>query len=744
MIDTWFKQDLQKITGKHPVAVFIDQSGDAAFMLAEVEKNHRVIITGNEIEELKARYAIEKDQEQTKPVLIYTTTPREKLKFVREYCETNGCIEIRHFHQYVKEKVHEHLNLNLYLDKDELLSAAKVSIGRDQTYWMDLCHKGASEIFDMKKELLPFLDDPNGYLKKYDKKLQEMFFTRLNELLGQLYVKKPAATLATETVNHLLNGLAHNCPDKTLLEVYYNWLDSKTYQKSFEGYLKKFKLKLQGDVFSVHPSHPFSKVDESWLSELGSNMHDRVFVSVFLQRITKRLADRAARNLNIDFWQHVKVILEFDEKNISQLSSFDECVSFYTSHFFKLDRAIRNLYTRFLEKKELLRPLQDLYKNHVVLFLDKWFRYFRDYKETQCGKLAEIIERHNEKTAIVVGDGLSFEFASDIKAKVSKEFDFSEEHQYLLAGLPSETGHNMSLLYVDSGAVLSAKKEREQYLAGQFAGKDIVFVDLESVSELTDKAHYLVCYHKDPDKLGEAHQQNSLKYFDQLSDSYARKIEQLLKNGYRNVYLFTDHGFVLTGLLEESDKISVEFTGNVHKHERYIQTELQQQYDKKLLLETEYTYENFNYCYFAKRMGPFKTLGVYGYSHGGCSPQEVIVPCFRWTPEKSEVNTLNVMIANKPDLKDVAGDLFAIKLKAETSAPDLFSAERKIVLLFFAGNEKINESDIITIQKEKEIKKEYQFDKHTSIEVKLLDALTREQLDKATVNKSMARDLGGL
>ena len=33
MIDIWFKKDLKQIFEKHPVAVFIDESGDAEFLL---------------------------------------------------------------------------------------------------------------------------------------------------------------------------------------------------------------------------------------------------------------------------------------------------------------------------------------------------------------------------------------------------------------------------------------------------------------------------------------------------------------------------------------------------------------------------------------------------------------------------------------------------------------------------------------------------------------------------------------
>jgi len=97
--------------------------------------------------------------------------------------------------------VHQTLNLNINLPEEELLAAAKVSVGKDQTYWMDLSHKGATEIFDLEKELLPFLHDPVRFASgRYDEQLREMFYRKVNELLGQEYLSKPAETLAAEVV----------------------------------------------------------------------------------------------------------------------------------------------------------------------------------------------------------------------------------------------------------------------------------------------------------------------------------------------------------------------------------------------------------------------------------------------------------------------------------------------------------------------------------------------------------------
>jgi len=291
---------------------------------------------------------------------------------------------------------------------------------------------------------------------------------------------------------------------------------------------------------------------------------------------------------------------------------------------------------------------------------------------------------------------------------------------------------------------MAIKKDREKYLNKQNEDKDIAFIDLDSVNELSDQFHYLICSYKDPDKLGETYQQKALKYFDSVANLYADKIEQLLKNGYQNVYLVTDHGFVLTGLLEDSDKIQVNFSGNVAKNERFIRAEKKQIIDKNLLIEKQIKYNNFEYCYFSKRLGPFKTPGVYGFSHGGFTPQETIIPFFKWSNNDNEKDALQVIVSNKSDLKEVTGELYALKLNAHSSTDSLFTNERKIILLFFAGNKKVNESDIITITKGEEIKKEYQFGSHSVIDVKVLDAITKEQLDKVTIKQSAARDLGGL
>lgn len=745
MIDKWFKEDLKLIFDQHSIAVFVDESGDAEFLLKCVENLYTIHRTSSELDELYIKYLIEKASPSQKKFIIYTRSNKEELKFIREYCETNGCLEIRYFQNYIKDKVHRNLNLNINLSKEELIAAAKVSIGKDQNYWMDLCHKGGTEIFDLKKELLSFVHDPASYSKeKYDAQLREILYKKIHDLLGWKYLKKPAPTLAKEIAEELLSGLENNCCNKILEATYKEWLDSVTYRESFDNYLNRHKLSPKLDVWNVNINHPFRQVDESWLAEIGKNISDKKYISERLTNFLKpRNKSKQAQSIGISFWADVIALLEFDQKDILYLSSFDECVDFYKKHFCKLDTAIRNLYTEFLNKKKLLATFQELYKEYVSVFLDKWFQFFSSYQENQTGTLQRIINESNgSKTAVIVGDGVTYEIAEQVALKVKSKAKLKKDS--ILADIPSETENNMSRIYMDNGEIEAIQSKREAYLESQNLDITIDFIQLNEVTEETLPGQLLICTYKDIDDIGEKLQQKALKYFPETIEFFADKINLLLNNAYTKVYLISDHGFVLTGLLSEADKISVSLTGKHDKAERYIRSVKKPAGSKPGLFVTEKKYGEFEYLYFAKSINPFKTPGVYGFSHGGISPQELVTPYFCW--DRSEVSEilLSVTIANKEELKDVTGELFAIKLKADKGDGDLFSQERKVYLVFFANKELVNKSDIFTIQQNEQISKEYLFDGHPEIEVQLLDATSQQLLDRAVVKQNKDRDLGGL
>lgn len=744
MIDTWIKNDLERIYENHPVAVLIDQAGELAFLHAFLRKTYTVFTADSELEELHVKFLIERDPQPTRKALILTRTPKEDLKYAREYGETNGCLEINHLENYIKARVHQALNLNINLPKAELIAAAQVSVGKDLTYWMDLCHKGATEIFDLEKELLPFLHDPQKYeQEKYDPQLRAVFYRKVQELLGQTVITKPAQTLASEVVKAMLDGLARGACLPLLEAVYRNWLDSISYRDSLSGYFPGYKLPEDIDIWKVSPSHPFRQLDIEWLKAIGADIGNKTALPNHLARISRRMQNEQAQALGITFWADVKTLLAFDPADIAYLSSFAECVDFYTHHFYALDTAIRNLYTEFLYQPDLLEPFQEHYRQLAGILLDKWFQYFKDYRQDQTGLLQRIIDANpNQKIAVIVGDGIAYEIASLVAEKVNHAYPLTKS--VVLADLPSETENNMSRVYMDNGVTESVHANREKYLLEHNSKTTIEFVNLDDVSDEASPAQVLICTSKDIDDLGGKLKQKALKYFPEAINLYAARIEQLLNSGFSRVYLITDHGFVLTGLLSEADKITVHTIGETKKAERYLRTAESQPSKGNQWVELQKNYDSYQYLYVSRTLNPFKTPGVYGYAHGGASPQEIITPCFFWERTETTSNTLVVSIQNKAELKGVTGEVFPIILQAGKGAGDLFSFERKVQMVFFSGQTVVNKSDIITIQSEQSIKKEYTFDGKEELVVLLLDAVTKEQLDRAEIKQNKDRDLGGL
>ncbi|MCX7066468.1 MAG: PglZ domain-containing protein [Methylococcales bacterium] len=362
------------------------------------------------------------------------------------------------------------------------------------------------------------------------------------------------------------------------------------------------------------------------------------------------------------------------------------------------------------------------------------------YSICQC--VTSIIDENDLKIAVIVGDGVAFECACQVAAKVANGFKLTKN--ILLADIPSETENNMSRIYMANGVTEKVQSNREKYLRDQNPDTPIDFIKLDEVNEDARPSQYLICTYKDIDDMGEKLQHKALKHFPKTINYIAEKITLLLNSGYAKVVLITDHGFVLTGLLSESDKIVVTLNGVFEKAERYIRTVEPQTALLEQYIEVNKPYENFNYLYFSKTMNPFKTTGVYGFSHGGLAPQELITPYFCWSRSTDDLSALAVTIQNKESLKNVTGEIFQLKIQADKGDGDLFSLNRKVYLVFFSNKVQTNKSDVFTLQKEQVIAKDYTFDGHSEIEVQLLDAQTKQQIDKAVIKQNKDRDLGGL
>lgn len=738
MIDKWFAEDIEKILKEKDRIVISSGGENAQFLETLIPDQYPVLKTGNEIEELKVKYTIEKDFPDKK-VIIFTSTQRENLKFVREYCETCGCIEIKYLHNYVKEKVHSKLGLNLQLAADEIVTAAKISVGKSSDYWIDIVHKGGERIFDIGNEILPFLHNPEGYCKKIDKQVKKGFFSRLNQWLERENIGQPPATLAKAAAKKVLGSLMSDKGEKRFKEVYKSWADSKKYENSLKQYVAEETIPLDRDIWAVDISHPFVKIDKSWLIEIARHLDNKEFIKKKLEIIKKRAADTTCQKLSSTLWNDVLCILTFDVSQINGLQTLEDTIRFYKDAFYRLDAAVRRLYSDFLNENEIIQPFQEYYNRILIQLLDKWFACFKNYSENQTGLLDELISSQ-KKCAVIVGDGISYDIARDVSDKIKGRYKVDDG--YRLADFPSTTENNMTRIYMGSAKVEPVQKKREQCLIEKY-GDDIRFAKLEEVSYTSEPSQFLICTYKDIDSIAEKMQQGALKFISQMVDELAEKIDQLIKCGYQKVYLTSDHGFVLTGKLAESDKIEFDFKGDIDKNERYVRT-AEKQDASAWLVEINQKSGEFDYVYFHKTNNPFKTPGLYGYSHGGLSPQELVVPFICIESKGADIKKLDVVIANKENLEAVVGEIFEISLKAGISEEGLFSMQRKVEILFLSGGKQVNKSDIISLKPEEVVKKEYSFDGRNELDAIVIDAETKETIDRVTIKQKTIRDMGGL
>jgi hypothetical protein len=745
MTDKWILQNIELVLASRNRLVLIDPSEQSQYLLPVIE-NHgfkvlktdaKVISEADKVkDELMMRYQAESEFSDA-PVIFYVTRPKEELTFLFDYCATHGNIDLTSPTEWLKRKLFTQTGHQVTLDNSMLLTAAKLGIGKDLAWWAKIL-QNLEELVSLEDELVPFLSNPDQYLKDKESDVKRLFEEKLFELIGQPHRKVPAKTLATEAVNHLFNSLLNNDISPELLNVYYKWLDSQTHSVALGNYLSKFKIEAAQSLWNVHPDHCFKEIDLRQLREICNSLRDLAFVKDRLNKLLPRIRSKKAVGYVPNWWNDVQLLVEFDVSPLNQCHSLEHIVRYYTSFFHRVDRAIRNLYEAFLSEKEIIRPLQEYYEQLNASLLDKWFDFYQDYRPDQQGYLVNLLSKTKPGVAVIVGDGVRYEIAAQIAQRLSGSFKVIQNT--MLADMPSETEHNMSALYSGGNEIIPKHKDRERALSAK-SGKDITYGSLEAV-EYGQQGEYLVLTYKDIDSAGEKLQQGAIKLFNEFEKVLADKIQLLLNIGYREVHLVTDHGFVLTGLLDESDKVEPDATGNKEVHERFLRTYEQQSNPNWMVFERPY--EGYNYVYSSKTHRPFKSKGVYGFSHGGFTPQEIVIPNFVFTKEQASIAGLQVQISNKKELQDITGEFFGLKIKSSGSDGDIFASSRKIQVLLYSNQTQMGSSNILTLHAESEESMEFSFSGQTEISVVIVDADSQEQLDSTTVKKSSARDLGGL
>lgn len=731
MIDKWFVNDINEVLGQQGRVVVADAKGEGKFLLDFLPQTVVLLEVGDtELDEIKAKYEAEAHH-AGESVAFYLHRPKDSLTFLLEYAEIQGCIVLDDMESYIRKHLFADIHLNTELSKQELILAAKLSRGKDQNWWKAVCMR-AIQPLDRDQLVLDLLVSPRQVAEDMDKEVWQIFCQEVYALMGKPQTQQPAEVMAGAVMDTIFDGLFHNNISAPLLAIYNRCVSSHAMDEKMADYIRGFALPKDADPLAAHPDYPFWALDESLMRRMSHAIENGEFLANYVHFIEERIQGKLASTYKASWLADIKTVVEYQNEKLYQVSSLDDFAVYYRDHFAPLDTAIRHLYAAWLHEEKVLRPFQFLYEQQEKELLDKWFALTADYQPTQRDLLKEKFSG-NGRIAILVCDGLRLEMAESIyqHAKSKKKND------YAFAMLPSVTENGMSALFGCDGVEDLAQKRYAHLLAEDSEAEVILAEKLNS----SITARHLILMFGDIDLVGEKKQMAALKDINGYEKEIAEKIETLLDMGYNKVYVTADHGFVITGILDEADKIPVP-NGDIKKlEERFCLVNARLQ-DSKGLVEREDDFCDSAYQYYAKSDKPFKTKGVYGYSHGGFTPQECIIPIYEFSQDAA-AEALHVSITNKKDLQAVAGQYFKLKLQAESST-DVFKQERRMEIHFFEGSKELS-IQIVTIKQGQLLdNNEFVMPASGKAKVVLVDASTKEQIDYCEVKGSSARDLDDL
>jgi PglZ domain. len=730
MIDKWFRQDIDALFKEHKRVVVSDKGGNGRF-LVDTLHDYNVIEAGSELEELHARYDAEKNYAD-KPVVFYATMGQDKLCYLLEYAETGGVVALDNLPQYITNKIWQHLHENPKVDGATLVTAAKLSKGNDENWWRKVA-EGLEEPFSVHENLISFLLNPTAY-KERGADIYRLLVEKIDDLTSLADTGQSPEVLASCLMKCIFDRLLDNTLTGPLDKLYDSLTKMSNTRQVVMDALSDYKLPDGVDFRKVSPDHCFVKIDESMMHELANAITERKSTKEYVDYLSARLKSDKAIDYKPNWLKDVKEVLTFSAAGIKSLSSLEDCAVYYRDHFSRLDADMRHIFVAWLSNPKVLRPIQYLYEQYEKELLDKWFTFADQYQPNQYEFIEKVLRKPG-RTAVIVGDGLRLSIVETIRRNFRNK-NVKIEPDMLYAALPSVTENGMSELYGCHPKTKNAE-ERRQHLSELIENVEIMDADALNDSVTAQK---LVLLFSDIDQLGEKKQLGALKDIDQYEKILNDKIQSLIEMGYQHVYVTTDHGFVLTGILDDSDKQEVPSQPVQKVEERFILAD--ELLDDNKLIGRKDDFFGYKYQYYAKTDRPFSTKGKYGYAHGGFTPQECVIPAYDFHVEDAG-NQLKVSISNKSELADVAGDSFDVKLHTEGDATNVFASSRKIKVVVFAGSKQTQKSPTIEVQAGKSVQP-IEFDVDENDKVVVIDAETKEQLDSASIKKSSVRDLGGL
>lgn len=365
------------------------------------------------------------------------------------------------------------------------------------------------------------------------------------------------------------------------------------------------------------------------------------------------------------------------------LSSLNEMVNNYTSELYKMDRYYRYFYyyldkledsSRFDKLKELI---ENIYANdYLAKVCTNWNELFSAEKESlQITKQVDFFSRSvnyaKDQLIVIISDALRYEVGMSLFEKLQTDEKCTTTIKAMISTLPSITSFGMAALLphrtleltddysiLVDGQKIDALEQRQAILQKyKSASKCVRFDDIKSLnkSELREVFNYqdvVYIYHNQIDARGDKFNTENEVFnaCDEAVNEIASLIHRLTTQANKKNFIVTaDHGFLYKrSKLSESDKIgAISGVADVIGS-RYLLSASAVVAEGVAAIAVGEMMNNKDERMISYPVGAdiFKSPGAgKNYVHGGCSPQEMLIPLINVKTDKGAIETTTAQIA---------------------------------------------------------------------------------------------------
>ena len=363
-------------------------------------------------------------------------------------------------------------------------------------------------------------------------------------------------------------------------------------------------------------------------------------------------------------------------------ASLNEMVKNYTSELYKMDRYYRYFYyyldkiedaTRFVKLKELV---ENIYANdYLAKVCTNWNDLFNTELESlQITKQPDFFSRNvnyaKDQLVVIISDALRYEVGMTLFEKLQADEKCTATMKTMASTLPSITQYGMAALLPhkslelteDYSVLVDGQKtdtlEQRQAVLQKYKpdGICIQYDDIKNMTIADMKVYFAwkpvtYIYHNQIDARGD-NPKTENEVFDACEEA-VKELHSLIRRmtsaNKTNFIITSDHGFLYRRRkLVESDKIIPEAESVEAVGRRYLlsQSDITSAGVSSIEIGTMMQTSDNRKVTYPVGADVFKAPGSgMNYVHGGCSPQEMLLPLLMVKTDKSQVKYDTAKIA---------------------------------------------------------------------------------------------------